>query len=409
MKRLLGKLRAIGDLFSLPRAASTKDSTVFALQRNESPLEKAILVARAKREQVVHAFLASASSEDKEEFALGFHLLDQVTAFHLSVSERLLLFIDNNVLQDIIAVREGKQREGASARFHALLAFLALMEDYYVVDVFACVSPAVMYEASHRGKVDSTKAIEQVRLLLAQVGLRMHFVGFSDPKELRQQFVRIRRDEKEIRKGLDAIKAVKWKRDFSSKGVFGGTDIPFAVAEDECPEVRLAYFHPGVVKMLLMNIIEKRMYEQNKDQPKARKMMADPQRAEFSVLFPRKDGVEGLGDIELLMYCDLIHQTQRNAIEITAGITFDRTLLASLMRRTGEHHTITIEGGVDDVEDSGLRFAYMMKRSERRRKKAERRAAEYEEGYRRFVQTVLKEHFPRDDEGKKKSQKKAAK
>lgn len=230
---------------------------------------------------------------------------------------------------------------------------------------------------------------------MAKIGLATHFVGFRSSGELRDHFKQIRRDEVKIFKALNYIKEAQWKRDFSPEGSFG-IRIPFAVAEEECPDVRLTYFNPGTVKFLLMHIIEKWMYQQNKDQPKARNMMADPQRKEFSIVFPRKEGkecVEGLGDIELLTHCDLIDQTWRNSPDITFGLTFDRSLQAALLRRTGENHTVTMIGGIDDPSESALRVAYMMRQTQRRTEKANRRAEEYLKAIELFITQVLDKHF----------------
>lgn len=138
-------------IFKQRHTVSTKDAVVCAM-KSESPLEKIIYLARAKREQRVDAFLTTASSEAKQEFLQDFRGIDRAISFHMSVSERLLLFIDNNVIQDISS-SDDMQQPRRITRFHALLAFLALAEDYYCLDIFACISPAVLYEASHRGKM----------------------------------------------------------------------------------------------------------------------------------------------------------------------------------------------------------------------------------------------------------------
>lgn len=357
--------------------------------RSESQFEKAVLVARAKRYQRVDKFLEAASDDAKTDFIDALDELNRILIHHATVSERLLLFIDNNVLQDIFQ-RDRADQPLRGTRFHALLAFLMLAEDYYLLDIFACVSPAVFYEAAHRGSRPVDEAVREVVDGIAEVGLATHFVGFGHPNELRGLFKRIKRDEVEIRAALAEIKAASWKRNFSDATF--GTRIPFSVAEDECPNVRLSYFDPWYVKFLLMHIIEKRMYSENSDQTYARRLMQDPQEKAFTILKQKGDGVEGLGDIELMAYCDLSAQTMRRSPYITMGVTFDKSLKVALQKRASVQSRVTIAGGVDDVSDGAIRVTYSMKDSSLRAAKANRRAGEYCTAYEKFLDT-LRPHF----------------
>ncbi|WP_146042068.1 hypothetical protein [Chromobacterium sinusclupearum] len=330
--------------------------------------------------------MATADKEAKENFLSALLRLDAMACYYATVSERLLLFFDNNVLQDI-RLRDDVEQPLRGHRFHALLAFLALVEDHYCLDVFACVSPVVLYEASGRGKHTPKQVEEQVRLLMAEVGLATHFTGHSAPKELGEMFKRIRSDEKALRIALDEIKNKSWVRDFAGeKG--HGTRIPFSLAEEECPKIQLTYFEPWHVKFLLIHIIEKNMYRENGDKKKARRLMSNPQEKAFNILKSKGDGVEELGDIELLTLCDLSSQTLMRSPDITVEITFDGSLEAALWKRANVQSRTTFVGGNDDAHDGARRFVYMMKQSQRRTEKANKRVMEYSEARVKFFEPL---------------------
>jgi hypothetical protein len=366
------------------RKISSREISVFG-STIESQFEKAVLLARAKRPGRVKTFLESASKKAKEDFLDALSELDRMLVHHATVSERLLIFVDNNVLQDILQ-RERSDQPLRAARFHALLAFLVLAEDYYLLDVFACVTPAIFYEAAHRGTRPYLEAFSETVDALVEIGLATHPVGLSHPSDLPGLFESIRVDEGQIRLALDEIKTKSWKRNFSSGAL--GTRIPFSVAEDECPEMQLGYFDPWYVKFLMMHLIEKRMYSENSDQPKARKLMRDPQEKAFTFLKPKKEGVEGLGDIELMTYCDLNSQTVRRSPDITMGVTFDEGLRNALWRRANVHSQGSVVIGLDGVADGATRMGYSMKDSARRNAKANRRAEEYRLAFMEFVETI---------------------
>jgi len=368
---------------------STKKASVFSF-RKEPAFEKRIQAACAKRPQRIDKFLAGATEEDKSEFLSALSGLDKMIRHYATVSERILLFFDNNVLQDMLK-HEQPEMAIRKARFHALLAFLTLVQDHYLLDIFACVSPAVLYEAAHRGTRPADIVHNEVVNLVADVGLTLHAVGYRDERGLCVLFKKIRKDEREIRRALDEIKARSWVRNFACDDS-RGTRIPFSLAEEDCPPVRLGYFKPWYVKLLLMHLIEKRMFHENSDQVLARRLMRNPKDKAFGVLRIKGDGVEGLGDIELLTYCDLVNQTLHNSPDITMGITFDNNLSAALWDRSKILERTSIIGGVDDISDGVLRFTYMAKKNQLRIDKANARLAEYASAFMKYIDTI-RHHF----------------
>jgi hypothetical protein len=372
------------------RTASTNEAVVFA-SSSESQFEKKVLTARAKRRERVDNFLESAKDEDKKKFIEALFDLNATLVHHATVSERLLIFIDNNVIQDILK-RDKAEEPVRRARFHALLALLMLAEDYYLIDIFACISPAVLYEAAGRGTRPVDEVYAEVLGAIAEAGLAMHTIGFNHLNELKNLFKKIRKDESEIRSALNKIKMTSWERDFSPPNKFG-TRIPFSLAEEECPNVRLTYFSPGYVKFLLMHIIEKRMFSENSEKAEARKLMQNPQEKAFTILKLKGDGVEGLGDIELLEHCDLRLQTMKRTPHITMGLTFDGSLRDALRRHAHVQSRVTVVGGIDDLSDSATRVTYSMLDSQRRTEKANKRVTEYHSAFKKFLEVTLRRHF----------------
>ncbi|HET7179450.1 MAG TPA: hypothetical protein VFI14_06990, partial [Chryseosolibacter sp.] len=235
----------------------------------------------------------SASDEEKRAFVGDMNKLKAMLIHYALVSERLLIFIDNNVIQDILKEGDDAKRR---QRFHSLLAFLCLAEDYFLIDVFACISPVILFEAGGKNFRPTTSSVEKVvsnvEQTIAETGLSTLLVGFQSAKQLVKIFSQIASDEKRIRHAVDEVLAQTWKREFSLS--YGdGIRIPFSLAEEECPDIRLQYFHPWYVKLILIHMIEKRMYNENKDQAKARSLMRKGKSTAFSILKKKGDGVEG--------------------------------------------------------------------------------------------------------------------
>lgn len=366
---------------------------------HETPLEKKIKISRAKRVVEIQAFLRSIDEQEKRKFLADMFMHESMLTHYATVSERLLIFIDNNIIQDILKRDVYSERK---RRYYSFLAALTLAQDYYQIDIFACISPTVLFEAGGKRNdlslSEAEKLMSKVVTAMAEVGLATHLVGFDSTRDLLNLFKKISYDEIHIRAAIDKVAALRWERDFSAASKHGGIRIPLSLAEEECPDISLTYFHPRVVKWIFMHMIEKRMYRENKDQPKARALMTLGNGTIFSIIKSKGAGVEGLGDIELLTYCDLTSQTMRNSPEITMGLTYDECLYETLMERSG---IVTMgpshEGGVDNVEDTTLALTWGLKQSRKRTNKVNQRMRQYAEELRAFGTEVL-EITDRSDE-----------
>lgn len=365
---------------------STRDATVFALN-HQSAFQKRVLSGRAKRMLLVEQFLVGADPEAKNRFASTLLRLESMLRTFACVSERLVLFFDNNVLQDILQ-KDLPNRVVRQQRFYALLAFLALAEDHYLIDVFACVSPAVMYEASGRGRRNPAEVEEEIRGALADAGLTSNFVGYSKLSDLKAHFRNISRDEKALLAALKRISDRSWNVDTYRDETHLGEPIPFSVAESECPDVTLYYFQPWYVKLLLMHDIHRRMFSKRKGKSVQAMMNSIPDDS-FSVLRRKGDAVEGLGDIEMLTLCDLATQTASESMCIMMGLTFDDALEEALRARMIVHGLAsTFVSGEDEPEDGARRMVYSTHRGQKRTDKANRRANEYARAWSDFIKSI---------------------
>lgn len=358
-------------LFS--KAASTRNISVFSM-REEDALSKKILSSKSKREKLVRDFLNIADDKEKLIFLENLLYLHDQLIYHLDITERLYIYLDNNVLQDIFQQESNKERR---ARYFAVMALLCYAEDYLLVDIFAFIAPSVVYECSGRGTRDVEVTIREMVGGLAGAGLRTYFPFRTDKRNLLKIFKRIEKDQKEIAKALNIIKRKSWKRDFRALSEYpGGIAIPLSVAEHECPEIKLCYFDPWVVKHMLILRIENMMYQSSKDDNSARRMMNSPDNVYFNIVNNKgdKNKINGLGDIELLSSCDLMSQTSNYSPTIAIAITFDKNLRIALSARSRTVSSTSFVSGVDEPEDATNRVAYIYKIAQRKERKNNRRA-----------------------------------
>lgn len=368
---------------------STDDVMVFGL-RSDGPIEKRIKISKAMRLKVLREYIASGDDARKRQLLKDFILINSLFTEYATVSERLMLSLDNCVIQDVLNRHDDERR---SQRYHALISFLMYAEDYCLFDLYGCVSPVVLYEANGRKPITSQSAFDalysRIAEAMADAGIQATPVGFSSINDLRLMMKNIEGDDKKIEGVVRKINQEKWEMDFSAEG--GGMHIPFAVAEKSIPPMRLKYFSVWHVKLILMRLIEKKMYEQNAEDKKARKMMQKPKGKEYSSMTRvSKKGLEGLADIEMLTICDLVSQSARNVFNIAAPVTFDDGLMETISTRARWHmHSPTFHGGVDDAEAFAYVFTHMQEMAARRTEKANARISEMGKAFNRFVKDVF--------------------
>lgn len=377
-------IKEVMDIFSFRNYYSTKDEKVFGL-RVISDFDNKILIQKAKRRILLDDFLKSSTSDEKSQFFICFEQLYAVIHHYLLESNRFSIILDTNIIQDILSSENDRKRY---IRYMATSAMLYFIEDFANATVCLSITPTVLYELNEQKPISSVsdyvksqKIIEQVAVKL---GITTYAQGFHSYRDLRNKTSEIFSDSKRIKKAIEILSAQSWKMKFEHEN--GRISIPTAIAEDSIPNIKLSYFSPFYVKWALMNFVEKRMFEQNKDQRKARRMMNEG-KAGISKLFRiNKNGrLMGLADIELLSESDLRSQTSVNSPAITAAITYDKDLLAALHSRLGSiQHGGKFESGKDDPSDAAELFVYQFARSQSRSRYVEARNNMYLDALKSF-------------------------
>lgn len=340
--------------------------------RRTSDFENLILISQAKRESLLKDFLESASEEEKLNFAESFLKLHALLNEYLVSSNRFSIILDTNVIQDILSSGENRSRE---IRYIATSSILYFLEDYAGATISLRITPTVLYELNNQEPISNTTQFNRAMTIIEETAIKLGIytttMGFRNYKDLKNLTRLIDKDSQSIKKAVEQLAAKNWAMDFNRGD--GSIAIPMAVAESVIPEIKLYYLNPFYVKWALMNFVEKRMFDQNKKQPKARNMMSKDKDG-ISKLFKvkSKGDLMGLADIELLSMADLTSQTSNNSIAITSAITYDKDLLKTLSRRLGTRYDGgKFESGKDSPEDAALLFVYQMKKSQLRSKWAE--------------------------------------
>lgn len=337
--------------------------------RITSDFENQVLISQAKRKTLLCNFLESASQEEKIEFTESFLKLHSLLKEYLLSSNRFSIILDTNVIQDILSSDTNRKRK---IRYIATSSILYFLEDYAGATISLRITPAVIYELNNQKPISNTsqynRAISIVEGAAIKLGITTNTFGFRSYKELKNLTKLLDKDSQSIKKAVEQLGSQSWTMDFNKND--GAISIPMAVAESLIPEVKLYYLNSFYVKWALMNFVEKRMFEQNKKQPKARNMMSKDKDG-ISKLFKikSKGDLMGIADIELLSMADLLPQNSNNSIAITSAITYDKDLLKTLHRRLGSiHNGGKFEFGKDSPEDAALLFVYQMKKSHLRTK-----------------------------------------
>jgi hypothetical protein len=211
--------------------SSTGDVTVFGWHRPE-PLANEIWYGRANRKSILSAYLQLATEDEKKDFFKHFCMLQDILFAYLDESERVLLLFDNSTIQDVLQQDEAVRRR---SRYNSLLALLIQAEDYHLVDVFAAITPVILYEINGCRPIQDSTTWSDIRSkithAMAALGLDVTYVGFRNFNQLFHTHKEIVEDEKQIRHALEIIRTRNWSLDPVSLGS-EGTAIGLSIAEE---------------------------------------------------------------------------------------------------------------------------------------------------------------------------------
>jgi hypothetical protein len=150
-----------------------------------------------------------------------------------------------------------------------------------------------------------------------------------------------------------------------------------------------------------MHVIQKRMFDQNEDQRRARQIMLSMKNEPARKMTKSRRGrVEGLGDIELFTYCDLNSQTSSKEYAFFMPVTFDADLLGAIWGRSQIREAGPVfRGGRDDPELVAKAFVFWQSISEKQLRKTNQRMAEYQKSAVEFLNLQLAPYFEESDRG----------
>lgn len=366
--------------------------------RSENPAITEMLFNKARRVRTAQEFVTQCDEASKVSFRQGVFHICGMLMHYATVSERLIAFFDNNILQDIL---QHTDRVARRPTYNALMASLAFAEDYCLWDIFGGITPTIIIEANGGRPVetegDLRKIVKRIGESLISVGLDASFIGFDTVEQLADATQRIKRDELEILRVLSEIRAKDWKLDIRVRRGKFPLPIPSAVAEASVPNATLRYFNPWHVKSLLMHDIVKRLYAANEQSLAFRDLCKQElDRGLPRILRVRKGRLQGLGDIELLSSCDLATQTANNSPYTAMALTFDRPLAAWIHSRSHVLSPSPSFRGGKAAEQFGDVFIYRMWREQRKTEKVNKRHRENMIEFRRFWHKNFVEYFPAD-------------
>ena len=371
---------------------------VFGLRRTD-PAVAEMFFNKSKRIRMAKEYVSQCDDASKASFREGVFQICDSFMYYATVSERLIILFDNNILQDII---QHSGRNTRKPKYNALLASLAFAEDYCLLDIFGGVTPTIIFEANGGKRVATEANFRSVSQLIQHalivVGLDTSAIEFNRFEQLVDATERIKHDEDEILRVLSEIRSKDWKMDIRVKRGEYPLPLPLAVAEDSVPDATLRYLNPWHVKWLLMHDIVKRLYAANEQSLAFRDLCKQElDRGLSSILRTGKGRLQGLGDIELFSFCELATQTGNNAPYITMALTFDNALAAWIHSRSQVLSLSPSFQGGKIAEQFLAVLHYRCRREHRKTEKIKKRSRENLIEFRRFWHANFVEFFPQDE------------
>lgn len=296
--------------------------------------------------------ISNLQNEEKLEVISKFNLLLYEFLPSSGLTEPHFLFIDNSVLQDI---KKQSCNKESYLNYLSVCLFANFISHRSYLDARIALPPAILYEFAGRQPLNTEQHFQSIlrdaRDCLGVFDLDVYSIGYDSFKAAQKLFLSIRHDEREIVKAINRINTEDW-RISPKEGT--KTNIPFILARKMVPtNVRLKYFKRGYVHWILSCLIEREILTHKENDPRVRKKFHNEFVITLASLTKFKHGLlKGLGDIELLQYCDITSQFQARARSTSTAITFDRNLAKTLSKRTTlpvSHEPIRF--GIDSEKD----------------------------------------------------------
>jgi len=243
------------------------------------------------------------------------------------------IFIDNCILQDAKNKSSNKFR---SYRFLATCLFFRFLKDRTDLEIKIAIPASILYEFSGKRIFENeNEYLSTVKLLwkcLEPLGFEVFSIGFSDFQGASKSIQAIQFDEKKITKLIKNVKNKEWNVELRKGNTI---KFPMAIAYRALPSaIKLKYFNEGYVRWVLASMITAKIVNNRNNDKQVRKDSRHDLTFSLSALNKiSKDVIEGLGDLELLSYCDITSQFQSKSEFTCVAITFDENLFKSFLYR----------------------------------------------------------------------------
>lgn len=257
----------------------------------------------------------------------------------------------------LVSLRDA-EKGGERAQYYAALAFFHFLAARTGYDVRLAVSPANLYEWNGARPLEKeeqfTATLETMHARLTPLGLTPFVIGFRGYREARKHVKSIAKDVKTISAALSYVKAKEWEFNLRH-----GESIYFPpyITDPLVPKMRLKYFSPHYVHLLLRSVIDSRLIQKCPDRYVRANLRVEGVERMASLLKLRKGRLQGVGDLELLTVCSISSQFYQNKDHTMIGLTFDETL-AKVLRYHAAYSVDSepVVAGVDDQESIGRKM-----------------------------------------------------
>lgn len=289
-----------------------------------------------KNDAFIDEFRLLLSSLDKKELCIWFthlsFLIERYTVAY-EMDGPIFLVLDNSILQDFFH----KDVHIRKIRVLSYIAFCRFVLFWCDRETKISITPTAVYESS--GKIIKKNAEEQfthflkICNALADTKLSITSIYFQNQTELYDVLIDIDSDAHFLKEYFDKINQANWKIKLTD-GVL--TKIPWSLALNAIPDnLPLKYFNIFWVKYVFGSHIEDLIIKHSEHRDLEKVITVPEMKNTFMKLNNTKRGaLAGLGDIEILQLCDVVHQFKKKYGFTLHGQTFDKKLAEALSYRS---------------------------------------------------------------------------
>ncbi len=194
------------------------------------------------------------------------------------------------------------------------------------------INPIIFYEFNGKKAFKNISEYEygweSITRTVFQSGLPSVAAGLQGFRQAKNYYNRIEDDIKTIKAALTKINNTTWNIKLINKK--GWICFPQHIAREKCPKVKMKIFSSKFTRMLLSNVIEKKIVNFQKNNGFIEDIRNNLPQGHSKLLELKKGKIKGIGDLALLSQCHIASQFHSNTNATCIGITFDKALSKAL-------------------------------------------------------------------------------